>query len=98
MDQNSKLTQPMTLRHGQKLYDTSQLIDQKVEKLLPLLALLEEKAETDADENNPGDDPILLMLDLLERILQLQGTQAAAMSEIDRKLSIVLESLPAATR
>lgn len=98
MEQNSKLTQPMTLRHGQKLYDTSQLIDQKVEKLLPLLALLEERAETESDEQGQNDDPILLMLDLLERILQLQGTQATAMSEIDRKLSLVLEALPAATR
>jgi len=97
LEETTGLNRPMSVGHGKTLFDQNREIGQKVDKLLPLLSLLEDR-QTEGADSDPANDPVSLILDLLERVLEAQATQATVLADLDRKLSLVLEKLPAPGR
>lgn len=87
---------PLAIRHGLQLYRQGQSIEKKLDRLLALLGA-SEAAEADEPENSPPD-PVQTILEALERVLSTQESQASAIQALDRKLSRMLERLPAAGR
>lgn len=77
---------PLTVGHGQKLYDQSKAIEASVEQLKPLLGLLDESQESEID-------PITQIVELLTMISETQKMQAERQERLDHKLDFIIANL-----
>ena len=94
MEQTSKKRDPdlapMSVGHGRKIYDQSRTITALVEKLHPLLALIEE------EEMAPESDPISMIVRGLTEICKEQQAQREEQKSLHRKVDSIAARLGAA--
>lgn len=79
--------QPMTIAHGQKLFDQARRIGAEIETLKPLLTLLA------APQEPTDDDPINRLIALLEQISNVQLQHDESLFHLHQKLDQVLAAL-----
>ena len=77
---------PLTVGHGQKLYDQSKAIAATVEQLKPLLGLLEESQESEPNS-------ITQIVELLTMISEMQKMQVEHQERLDHKLDFIIAYL-----
>ncbi|MDA9530041.1 hypothetical protein ACM42_16740 [Bradyrhizobium sp. CCBAU 25338] len=75
---------PLTVAHGRKLFDQSKAIADQLDRLSPLLGLLEPEA------SNADQDPISRTLKFLEALADHSQRQTDLLQEIDSKLEFLL--------
>jgi hypothetical protein len=83
---------PLTVAHGRKLFDQNKEIATLLGKMQPLLTLIEEKGE------EPEDDPIAKIVELLATIVVAQQRQDQHQQILGKKLDFVIARLTASAQ
>ena len=92
MNTQSPLPSPepdyLTVAQGRMIFDRVKLVGEGLEKLKPLLALL------DASPQETDQDPILRLIELLECVSNMQISQDERLHDINRKLDWLMANWP----
>ena len=81
---------PLTIAHGRRLFEQASAINHKMDALQPFFQLLE------AAPSSTEQDPIAVLVQLLEMISDTQARHDEAIFDMGRKLDAIIEMLAAA--